>query len=292
MTAVSAYEVRRAAGRPSQLRVIAATVLVNGLLIGLAAIVLAPFVWMLLTSLKDPADIFTRPFALEGDAFRLRENFSRAFTTVPMARFMLNGLIVVCGVLIVQLMTSVLAAYALAKMEFRGRAALFTLVLFALCIPIHVPALPIYLGLAKLGLIDSYFAMMFPWFFSAFAIFLFRQHFRSFPDEIVEAARLDGFAEIEILTRLIVPSAKPAIAAFSVFSVTAHWNDLYWPMIVVTSVEKMTPPLGLLFFRDAETGTSYGALMAAATIVTIPLILIFMVAQRQFVEGVTMKGIK
>jgi multiple sugar transport system permease protein len=267
-------------------------VLVNGLLIFLAMIVLSPFVWMILASIKDPAEIFSRPFALDASAFEAGKNYALAFTKAPMLQFMLNGVIVVAGVLTVQLATSLMAAYALAKLEFRGRTVLMSLVLFGLCIPIHVPALPLYLGLAKLDLLNSYLALMLPWFFSAFAIFLFRQHFKSFPDEIINAARLDGFSEFEILLRLVIPSAAPAIAAFSVFSVTAHWNDLYWPLIVVSSVDRMTPPVGLLFFRDAEAGTSYGALMAAATIVTLPLVLVFMAAQRQFVQGVTMTGLK
>jgi multiple sugar transport system permease protein len=271
---------------------IAQALLVNGLLIFLAMIVLSPFVWMILTSIKDPAEIFSRPFALDADAFEARKNYALAFTKAPMVQFMLNGVIVVAGVLTVQLATSLMAAYALAKLEFRGRTLLMSLVLFGLCIPIHVPALPLYLGLAKLDLLNSYFALMFPWFFSAFAIFLFRQHFKSFPDEIVNAARLDGFSEFEILLRLVIPSAAPAIAAFSVFSVTAHWNDLYWPLIVVSSVDRMTPPVGLLFFRDAETGTSYGVLMAAAAIITLPLVIVFLTAQRQFVQGVTMTGMK
>lgn len=264
----------------------------HGILLLGAIFVLVPFVWMFLTSLKAPTEIFDNPFGLVLDASRGYENYVRAFTAVPMLRFMLNGTIVVLGILIVQLVTSIACAYALAKLEFRGRSLLFALVIFGLCIPVQVPALPLYIGLAKLDLLDGYFALMFPWFLSTFAIFLFRQFFKSFPDEIISAARLDGFTEFEIVTRLILPSAKPAIAAFSVFSITAHWNDLYWPLIVVSSVEYMTPPLGIMFFRDAETGTNYGALMAGAAIVTTPLLVMFLFAQRQFIQGITMTGFK
>lgn len=261
------------------------------LLVGLA-IVLAPFFWMFLTSIKDADAVFSNPFGLSFSDFEGGENYKRAFTAVPMLRFMLNGLIVVACILTVQLATSITCAYALAKIEFRGRNLLFSVIVLAICVPIHVPAIPIFLGLAKMNLLDSYFALVFPWLLSAFAIFFFRQFFRSFPDEIIAAARLDGFTEIEIVMRVIVPSAIPAISAFSVFSVTAHWNDLYWPLIVVSTTDLMTPPLGMMFFRDAETGTNYGALMAGAMIVTTPLLLFFLFAQRRFVQGMTMTGLK
>lgn len=266
--------------------------MVHGILLIGAIIILTPFVWMFLTSLRDPMDIFSDPFGFSFDRFKGVENYSRALSTVPMLQFMINGLVVVSGILTVQLTTSIACAYALAKLDFPGRPLLFALVVFGLCIPIQVPALPLYLGLAKFNLLDSYFALMFPWFLSTFAIFFFRQFFKSFPDEVIHAARLDGFSELEIVFRLIVPSALPAIAAFSIFSVTAHWNDLYWPLIVVSSLDQMTPPLGMMFFRNAETGTSYGALMAGAVIVTLPLLVLFMFAQRRFVEGITMTGIK
>ncbi|MDK1494253.1 carbohydrate ABC transporter permease [Sinorhizobium sp. 7-81] len=246
---------------------------------------------MILAAVKNPADIFSDPFSLDPAKLHAGENFGKALNAAPMGLFMLNSLIVVVGVLSVQLITSIAAAHALAQMKFRGQALMFGLVLFALCIPVQVPALPMYIALAKLGLLNSYFSLMFPWFFSAFAIFLFRQQFRTFPREIINAARIDGFTEIEIIVRLIVPSALPAIAAFSVFSVTAHWNDLYWPLIVVNVTDRMTAPLGLLNFQSAE-GVSYGPLMAAATIITLPLICVFLLARRYFVEGVTMTGVK
>ncbi|PCI04079.1 MAG: sugar ABC transporter permease [Hyphomicrobiales bacterium] len=258
----------------------------------MAAIVLLPFIWMLMTSLKDPTEIFDTPFSLRFDWEKGVENYIGAFNAVPMITFMINGTVVVLGILMVQLVTSIGAAYALAKIEFRGKSILFAFVVFALCIPVQVPALPLYLGLANLGLLNTYFALMFPWFLSAFAIFLFRQFFKSFPDEIISAARLDGFTEFEIVTRLVLPSAKPAIAAFSIFSITAHWNDLYWPLIVINTVDYMTPPLGMMYFRDAEAGTNYGMLMAAAAIITTPLLLMFLFAQRQFIQGITMTGFK
>jgi multiple sugar transport system permease protein len=253
---------------------------------------LFPFYWMLLTAFRPSQEVFSAEFHWLPQTFVGFENFREALAKAPLLRFMVNGVIVCSGILAVQLLTAIPCAYALAKYEFRGRNLLFALVLFALCVPVQVPALPLYMGLAYTGTLDTYFSLMMPFFLSVFAIFLFRQVFRSFPDDIIHAARLDGMGEMEILWRVVVPGAGPAIAAFAVFSITAHWNDLYWPLIVVTSPELAPPPLGVMYFSDTDLGSSFGALMAAATLLTAPLMLLFLFAQRHFVQGVTMTGVK
>ena len=146
------------------------------------------------------------------------------------------------SILVLQVLICAPAAYALAKLRFPGRPVLFALVLMDLCIPIQVPSLPLYMALAEVGMLNTYFSMMMPFFLSVFAIFLFRQFFKSYPDEIIQAARLDGVGEFEIVWRIVVPSAWPAIAAFSVFSIVAHWNDLYWPLIVISEVRSASCP--------------------------------------------------
>ncbi|HWL69889.1 MAG TPA: carbohydrate ABC transporter permease [Geminicoccus sp.] len=266
--------------------------LVHGALLIGAAFILLPFVWMLATSIKPPEELFTTQLQILPDRFYGVENYRFALENAPLLRFALNGVIVCAGILVVQLLTSIPCAYALAKLRFPGRNLLMTLVLLGLCIPVQVPALPIYIGLAYLGLLNTYFSMMVPFFLSVFAIFLFRQFFRSFPDDIIHAARLDGMSEFEIVWRIVTPSAWPAIAAFSVFSIVAHWNDLYWPLIVISDSKLATPPLGMLFFANAESGTNYGALMAAATILTAPLVIAFLFARRRFIQGITMTGVK
>jgi len=266
--------------------------IVHGILIAGAVFILLPFVWMLITSIKSPAEIFAVDFNLWPKHFNGAENYGFALRKVPLLRFALNGVIVCAGILVVQLLVAVPCAYALAKLRFPGRTVLFGLVLIGLCIPIQVPALPLYMGLAQVGLLNTYFAMMMPFFPSVFAIFLFRQFFKSYPDEIIHAARLDGMSEFEIVWLIVVPSAWPAIAAFSVFSIVAHWNDLYWPLIVISDTRLATPPLGMMFFADAETGSNYGALTAAATVLTAPLVIAFLIARRRFIEGITMTGIK
>jgi multiple sugar transport system permease protein len=261
-------------------------------LIAGAIVMLLPFAWMLLTSIRPPGEILSSSLnPIPGD-FYGAENYADALSTAPLLLFMLNGVIVCAGILVVQLLVAIPAAYALAKLRFPGRQLIFALVVVGLCVPVQVPALPLYLALAYSGLLDSYFALMVPFFLSAFAIFLFRQTFKTFPDEIIHAARIDGVGELEILWRIVVPSAWPAIAAFSIFSIVAHWNDLYWPMIVIQRLEYATPPLGMLFFASSEAGSSYGSLMAGAVIITAPIILIFLIARRRFVQGITMTGIK
>jgi multiple sugar transport system permease protein len=276
----------------STLRRLVTLLVIHAALIAGAIFILMPFVWMLVTSIKPPSEVFDAGFSLWPKQFYGMENYSYALTKAPLLRFMLNGVIVCGGILVVQLLVAVPCAYALAKVRFPGRTALFALILLGLCIPTQVPALPLYIALAKLGILNTYFSMMLPFFLSVFAIFLFRQFFKSYPDEIIQAARLDGVSEFEIVWRIVAPSAWPAIAAFSVFSVVAHWNDLYWPLIVISETRLAPPPLGMMYFADAETGSNYGALTAGAAIITAPLVIAFLIARRRFIEGITMTGIK
>lgn len=274
------------------LRRLAGLFLAHGVLLAGAAVILLPFAWMMLVSIRSPGEILDPGFRLWPRQFHGIENYGYALANAPLLRFMLNGLVVCLGILVVQLAVAIPCAYALAKLRFPGGKALFLLVLLGLCIPIQVPALPLYIALANLGLLNTYFSLMLPFFVSVFAIFLFRQFFKSYPDEIIQAARLDGVGEFEIVWRIVAPSAAPAIAAFSVFSVVAHCNDLYWPMIVVTETRLATPPLGMMYLANAETGSNYGALMAGAAIITAPLVAAFLVARRRFIQGITMTGIK
>ncbi|MDO1582827.1 carbohydrate ABC transporter permease [Rhizobium oryzicola] len=265
---------------------------VHTILLSGAFITIYPFLWMWKASIESSGEVFGAMKNAPSTFESVLSNYGQALFATPVLHFMLNGVLVTGGILFFQIITTVTCAYALAKFEFRGKRLLMAIVLFAITIPAQAPALPLYIGLAKLQLLDTYFAMMVPHLTSAFAIFLFRQFIRSFPDEILLAARLDGMTEIEIVARIVAPSMLPAIAAFSIFSVTFHWNDLYWPMIVIHSIDLAPPTLGILFFRSQEGGDSFGPLMACATIVTAPLILVFIAAQKKFVQGVTMSGVK
>ncbi len=265
---------------------------VHAILLSGAFVTIYPFLWMWKASIESSGEVFGAMKNAPSTVESILSNYGQALFETPVLHFMLTGVMVTGGILVCQIVTTVTCAYALAKLDFRGKKPLLALVLFAITIPAQAPALPLYLGLAKLQLLDTYFAMIAPYLTSAFAIFLFRQFIKSFPDEILLAARLDGMSEIEIVVRIVVPSMLPAIAAFSIFSITFHWNDLYWPMIVIHSIDLAPPTLGILFFRSQEGGDSFGPLMACATIVTAPLILVFIAAQKKFVQGVTMTGVK
>jgi multiple sugar transport system permease protein len=220
-------------------------------------------------------------------------NYTKAFTEAPLLRYLLNGVIVTLSIFLIQIVVALPAAYALAKLKFWGRELVFSLVLFCLLIPVHAIALPLYLILAKLGLTNTYAALVIPWTISVFGIFLMRQFFMTVPDDLVDAARMDGMSEFSIVWRVMLPTAIPALLAFAIFSVVAHWNDYFWPRIVVTGDRSLfTPPLGLREFKGDADGSFFGPMMATATVIVTPLIVAFMLAQRRFIEGITLSGMK
>lgn len=251
-----------------------------------AVLVLTPFIWMLSLSLKSPGEVFQQHFQLLPQHFYAVHNYARALTAVPFLRFLLNGVVVCTMILALQLLTGIPCAYALAKFKFKGRRLLFLCIIAGLLIPNQVLAIPLFVVLNKLDLLDTYGALVLPSCVSPFAIFLLRQFFLTLPDDLVYAARLDGLGEFSIVWRIALPYALPAVAAFAIYSVVAHWNDLYWPLIVIKSERLATPPLGIAFFRNDEAGGDFGPLMAGAVMTTAPLILAFLVAQRRFIEGV------
>jgi multiple sugar transport system permease protein len=169
---------------------------------------------------------------------------------------------------------------------------LFGVVLLCLLIPVHATAIPTYIMFYKAGILSTYASLILPFTISVFGIFLMRQFFMTVPDDLIDAARVDGMSEIGIVWRVMLPTAVPALVAFGIFSVVAHWNDYFWPLIVVADQALYTPPLGVAFFRLNDQGTSYGPLMAAATITIAPLVIAFLLAQRRFIEGITLTGMK
>ncbi|MBY5608966.1 carbohydrate ABC transporter permease [Rhizobium leguminosarum] len=262
-------------------------------LLSLGAIIfLSPYVFMISTAGKDQSDIFTSSLSLIPAHFTYAENFAKALSRVPMAQLLWNG-VVVCGLIFFfQVLVAIPCAYAMAKLRFGAARAMMVLVMLGLLVPIHATALPLYVAFDRASMLNSYAALVAPFTISVFAIFMFLQFFRAMPDDLIHAARLDGMSELGIVARVIVPNAWPAVTAFAIFSVVAHWNDLYWPLIVISKQDYATPPLGLMYFRAAEAGDDYGALMAATLTITLPLVIAFLLAQKRFVEGITMTGLK
>ena len=258
----------------------------------LALLLLMPYIWMISASVKPLDELFRASLNLWPERFYGVENYRQVFSQIPVFGYLWNGIVVCAGILFFQLFFAVPAAYALAKLNFPGRDLVLGLVMLGLLVPPHVPALPLYVAFSKMGLLNTYAALILPFTISVFAIFLFRQFFKALPDELVHAARLDGIGEFEIVWRVILPNAWPAATAFAIFSVVAHWNDLFWPLIVIEGQARATPALGVLYFRSDEAGDDFAALMAAAVIMTLPLVLVFLFAQRRFVEGIATTGLK
>jgi len=220
-------------------------------------------------------------------------NYYTAFTRAPLLRYMINGVIVTLSIFVIQVIVALPAAYALSKIRFWGREFVLAMVLFCLLIPVHAIALPLYIMLSQVGLTNTYAALVIPWTISVFGIFLMRQFFMTVPDDLIDAARMDGMSEFSIIWRVMLPTAIPALLAFAIFSVVAHWNDYFWPRIVITGDRTLfTPPLGMREFKNDSDGNLFGPMMALATVIVTPLIVAFLLAQRRFIEGITLSGMK
>jgi len=253
---------------------------------------LLPFAWMISTASKPPSEVFSSALHLMPRHFALWENLQTAFAKANLWRFLLNGVIVTVSIFVLQVLVALPAAYALAKLRFGFARPLFALVLLGLLIPSHVPAIPHYIMLSYAGLLNSYPALVMPSVISVFGIYWIRQFFRTVPDDLIHAARLDGLSEFSIVWRIMLPAAAPALTAFGILSVVFHWNDYFWPLLVVTSPDMAMPALGTVYLRNTEAGTDYGPLMAGTAIITAPLVIAFLFAQRRFIEGMTLTGLK
>jgi multiple sugar transport system permease protein len=256
-----------------------------------AIIALFPFFWMLSASLKPIEEILAPGLRLLPEAPTL-QNYATAASRAPLLRFLLNGAIVCGAILLLQLLVIIPAGYAFGRLEFPWRDQLFILVLAALVVPAQITAIPNFLLLSDLKLINTYPALVLPFIGSAFGTFLMRQFFRQLPGDVLDAARIDGCNTRQLIWYVLLPLTRPAVAAFSIFSVVAHWNDFFWPLVVIRSAELMTPPAGIAYFADLEAGSNWGAVMAAAVIIVGPLVALFLIARKQFIESLAHTAVK
>jgi sn-glycerol 3-phosphate transport system permease protein len=259
--------------------------------IGLAALFFLPFLWMLVTSVKPDNDIFLFPPRWIPSVWQFR-NFAAAWAKAPFARFYINSVVVTASIVLIQLTTAALAAYAFARLRFPGKSLLFLAYLSVMMIPSQVTLIPNFITLKKLGMLNTYWALILPFAATGFGTFLIRQHFLSIPQELLDAAVVDGAGHLRILWQICLPTAKPAFATFGLLATMWHWNDFFWPLIVTSSVEMRTLPLGLVVFTNSEQGTSWNLLMAAGIFTALPIVLLFLIAQRHFVQGIARVGIK
>ncbi|MDY0323631.1 MAG: carbohydrate ABC transporter permease [Candidatus Carbobacillus sp.] len=261
------------------------------LLLSLGGILmLLPFAWMISTSLKPANQVMVMPPIWIPHPIQW-SNYAEAMRVAPLGRYFLNSVIVTVLSTLGELITTILAAYAFSRLQFYGRDILFSILLGTMMVPGEVLLIPNFVTLTKLGWIDRYEALIVPWLASVFAIFLLRQHFLSIPKELAYAAKVDGCSDSRFLWEVMVPLAKPAIITIVLLKAIGSWNAFLWPLIVTNSKEMRTLPVGLTAFRT-DVGTIYELLMAASTLVILPMIILFLILQRYIVEGVSRAGIK
>ena len=249
-------------------------------------IMLAPFLIMVVVSLFPNEAFLARRFSL--DQITLA-NYLETFRVVPFGRYFLNSTIVTVTVTIGQILISSLAAFAFARLRFRGREALFLLYLATLMIPAQVTLIPNFLIIRNLHWYDTYLALIVPGLFSALSTFLLRQYYRSIPLDLDEAARMDGASSFRIWLQVIVPLSWPVMAALAVFTFQATWNDFLWPLVVTGTDEMRTIPIGLSYFVG-QYSTAWNLLMAGSVIALLPVLVIYLLAQKTFVQGITLTG--
>jgi len=251
-----------------------------------SVVMLAPFFVMLVVSLFPNEAFLARRFPL--DQLTLG-NYLEVFRVIPFDRYFLNSALVTVTVTILQILISSLAAFAFARLRFRGREVLFILYLATLMIPAQVTLIPNFLIIKTLGWYDSYPALIVPALFSALSTFLLRQYYRGIPLEMDEAARMDGASSLRIWWQVVVPLSWPVMAALAIFTFQATWNDFLWPLVVTGSDKMRTIPIGLSYFVG-QYGTAWDLLMAGSMIALLPVLLIYFLAQKTFIQGITLAG--
>jgi multiple sugar transport system permease protein len=276
--------------RSARARRILSWIAEHAVLVVLAVLFIAPVIFVFLTSLMSSeqtltASLWPQPFHWD--------NYVKVFTTVPLAQWFANSAMYAVLATAFMLISSVPAAYALAKIRFRGSGVLFTVIIIAMLLPPQVTAIPIYVMWSQLGLTGTLWPLILPNLLGdAFSIFLLRQFFLTIPSEYADAARIDGNGEFGVLWRVVLPMAKPGIAATAIFLFFASWNDYYGPLLYTSENPAAWPvAYGLASFRGVH-GTDWGLTMAMTMLVTVPVVLIFFFAQRVFVEGITLTGVK
>jgi multiple sugar transport system permease protein len=259
------------------------------LIIG-AIITIVPFLWMLSTSLKTPEEVYIIPPKLIPSSIMLK-NYKEVLKRIPFTIYFMNSVVVSISVTVLTLITSILSAFAFSKLKFWGRDVIFSMLLATMMVPGEVLVIPNYVTLSRLGWINTRLALVIPWIVSVFAIFLLRQFFLGIPDELYYAAKVDGCSDFRYLWCIMVPLAKPALITIAMLKMIYSWNEFLWPLIVTNTPEMRTLPVGLAVFTT-EAGSHYHLLMAAATMIILPMIILYIVLQKYIIEGVATSGIK
>ncbi|GIE93262.1 carbohydrate ABC transporter permease [Paractinoplanes rishiriensis] len=260
------------------------------LLIGLSVGVLMPFVWMVSSSLKQNEHVFTVPIEWIPRTFEWG-NYAQIWEDIPLAMYLGNSLFLAVAITFLQVLTGSFAAYGFAKTRFPGRDALFLAYLATIAVPWQAYMVPQYILMQKAGLVDTHWSLILLQAFGAFGVFLMRQYYLTIPDELIEAARLDGLTEFGIWARIMLPLSKPALASLALLTFVNTWNDYMGPFIYLTSNELWTVQIGLRSFVGVYD-TQYALIMTGSVISVLPVLLMFLLGQRYFVRGIATSGLK
>ena len=265
--------------------VVRSTVLVVG-----AILMLIPIVWAVLSSFKSRTELASRPPSVLPERFGI-DNYTGALSSFNFGQYFLNSVIVTVAATVLTLAINSMAAYALAKYNFRGRDFLFLLTLATIMIPLQVILLPVYQVVSSLGLVNSLWGMIIPPAATPTGVFLLRQYMLTLPDDTLEAARIDGAGEFQIFWRIVLPLCRPALAVVAIFSVIWRWNDFLWPLIIAQDESVYTLPVALARFSSQQV-VPFNLVLAMSVLSMLPVIILFLLMQRQIVAGIAQTGMK
>lgn len=259
-------------------------------LIAIAILIATPYVWMILSSFREGQEIFIKGSWIP-DKF-VWQNYPEAMKMAPFGRFFINSIICSVLVIIAQLITCPLAAFAFAKIDFKSKNFLFTIFLCTMMIPTESTIIANYLTIASMKMTNTYFAIIAPSLTSMFSIFLLRQFFKTVPDVLIDAAKIDGASILQIYGKIILPLAKSALIIVVIFGFVGSWNAYLWPTIVTSDTNMRTVQTGLRYMIDPDRGSEWPKIMAASTVIILPVMAIFVSLQKYFIQGITKVGIK
>ena len=249
-----------------------------------------PFLWLIISSFKHEKDIISFPPRIFADSYTL-DNYIKVWTTIPLLDYIKNTVIFAGGTVMTSVFFDSLAGYAFARMRFKGKSVLFYFVLLTMMIPFQVFMIPLFIEVNLLGMLDTYAGLIIPRMTTAFGIFMMRSFFITLPDSLEEAARIDGLSEFNIFLKIMLPLSKPTLLSLGIFTLMNSWNDLLYPLILTSSSKMRTLPAGLALFTGQNI-SFYGPVMAGTVISMLPLLVVYIFAQKYFVQGTAMSGMK
>ena len=256
----------------------------------MAILILVPIVWTVLSSFKTPSELAQRPPSVLPESFSL-DNYTTAIQSFNFLTYLRNSVIVVVGATLLTLVINSMAAYALAKYNFRGRNFLFLITLATIMIPLQVILIPVYQVTASLGLVNTLWGLIIPTAATPTGVFLLRQYMLTIPDELIEAARMDGASEFRVFRSVVLPVCRPALAVVAIFSVVWRWNDFLWPLVIAQDESVYTLPVAIARFAGQQS-VPFNLILAMSVVSMVPVIVVFLFAQKQIVKGIATTGLK